>query len=1092
MDVVAVRLAGSFGVTRAGAPIFGPGVGSRKARRLLMLLVVNRGQFVGVDRIVDALWGKRPPQEPDRNVATLVSRLRAVLGSQVVVGGRGGYRCGVPPAVRVDVDTATELVNEAGRRLAGGEPAFAMTSAAGALEILGTGALLVGESDADWVATARADAQRLVRDARHTVAAAALLIDDPEAAIRVAAAAVAADRFDEAAHRLLMTAHRTAGEPSKALAVYEELRVTLDNELGVDPAPQTREVHLAVLREHPPTTVLPEPAVRREPVAERRELPGRAAEVAQLRAAWAGAVAGHSSLVLIVGEAGIGKTRLAAEAVAGAESTGGLVLSARCYAAERSLFLQPVVDALAVLTASIRPDRLRELAGAEAAAFAGLLSGAGDVFGSPPMERAAPEVELRRAYEGVTAMLSALGAGPPVLMVLDDLQNVGQATVEFLHYLARRSGSARLLVVATVRAEEGASVIDALGDVAIRIGVGSLPDAAVAQLAAEAGQAEHSEAILRRTGGHALFVTETLRGLAAGESGVPETLRAAVLARLRRAGPTIEKLLHAGAVLGATVDPTVVARLLDVPEHVAAHQCEQAAASRLLVLAGRTYEFANDLVQEVIYTTTPTPTRFAYHRRAADLLSEQPESVAAHAAAVDDWPRAAHAYLLAGQRAADRYATRDAVSLLSRALEAAERAGKLDLVGRVYVARARMRGLLAEYRLAWADARAGLIAAKQSGDRRLEMDALQELGFDTAVALGLPIADVAATIREALAIAESLGDWAAQAVLLARMTFNAINRLQFSEGLTLGRRAAAAGRASGQDQALANGLNGLKAAYAYLGDSAQLTEVIAELQPLQRRLGDLAGLEWSVFESVFPLIAVGRWDKARCRIVEAIEINGRSEYVAARAFYLSHLGWVERLQGRTDEAVRHGRKAVALGEQTNHGWWHPTAVGMLADTLIDAGRHEEAALLLMDARPTVHPGQPEGVLLRYLAPLAEVTGSRSALDEADGLLRGITGPAGSAWLVGTDCYLSVARAWLQKDEPARARTVLAPLLAAAERLAWVPARAGGCLVDGRAAAALGDLGAARVLIGRGVTLAARNGMPTVERDGRAALTAWRL
>ena len=1054
-----------------------------------MLLAVCRGQFVGVDRIVDALWEDHGPREPERNVATLVSRLRAVLGSEVITGGREGYRLGVPPAVRVDVDVAAELVAEAARRLAGGEPAIAVSAASGALEMLGTGSLLVGEADTDWVAAARADAQRLVREARHSVAAAALLVDDPDIAVRVSADAVAADRFDEAAHRFLMTAHRAVGEPSKALAAYEELRATLDTELGVDPAPPTREVHLAVLREQSPTVLLPEPGARSGPGPARSVLPGRAADVARLREVWAAAAAGGSALMLIVGEAGIGKTRLAAEAIAAAESTGGLVLQARCYAAERSLFLQPLVDALAGLTATMRPDRLRELAGARAAAVAGLLPGAGDVFGAPPTERAAPEVELRRAFEGVTSMLCGLGPRAPVLVVLDDLQNAGQATVEFLHYLARRSGPARLLVIAMVRAEEGASVVDALVDVAGRIDLGPLPADAVAQLALEAGRGELAEVILRRTGGHALFVTETLRGLAAGETGVPESLRAAVLARLRRAGPGTEELLRAGAVLGATVDPAVVAGLLEVPEHVAAHRCEQAAASRLLVVADRTYEFANDLVQEVIHSTIPAPTRLSYHRRAADLLTAQPESVAVHAAAAEDWPRAARAYLLAGQRAADRYATRDAVSLLSRALHAAERTGQLDLVGRVYVARARVRGMLADYRLAWGDARAGVVAARQSGDRRLEMAALQESGFDTAVALGVPIAEVAATLREALAIAESLGDRAAEAVLLARLAINSANRLQFNEALMLGLRAAAAGRASGQDQALAFGLNGLKAAYSYLGDPAPLTEVIAELQPLQRRLGDLAGLEWSVFESAFPSIGVGDWDLAGKRIVEAIEINRRSEFVAGQALYLAFLGWVERLQGSTDQAVRHGRDAVTLGEQTHHGWFHPIAVGMLADTLIDLGRRDEAAHLLTDARSAVRPGQPEGILLRYLAPLAEVTGSRAALDEADGLLRGITGPVGSAWLLGMDCYLAVARAWLDRDEPARAREVLTLLLSAAERLAWIPALAGGCLVDGRAAGALGDHAAARTLIGRAVTLAARNGMPTVERDGRACLSA---
>jgi hypothetical protein len=162
---------------------------------------------------------------------------------------------------------------------------------------------------------------------------------------------------------------------------------------------------------------------------------------------------------------------------------------------------------------------------------------------------------------------------------------------------------------------------------------------------------------------------------------------------------------------------------------------------------------------------------------------------------------------------------------------------------------------------------------------------------------------------------------------------------------------------------------------------------------------------------------------------------------------------------------------------------------MLSTTLIDSGHREEAAQLLTDARSAIRPGQPEGVLLHYLAPLAEATGSWSVLQEADHLLSGITAPVGSAWLLGTDCYLAVARAWLGADDPARARDVLRPLMSAAERLSWVPALAGGSLVDGRAAAARGDHTAARILISRAVTLATRHHMPIVERDALAHLAA---
>jgi DNA-binding SARP family transcriptional activator/tetratricopeptide (TPR) repeat protein len=1083
---VTVRLTGSFTVMHDGAPVFGLGTGSLKARRLLMMLAVHRGQVVGSDRIIDALWDGHPPRRAEQNVATLVSRLRAALGSAAILGARGGYRLGDPPVVRVDVDDAARLVSEASQRLAVGEPAVAVAAGLRALDVLGTGSLLAGEADADWLLTARADAQRLVREARHITASAALLVDDVATAVEVSEGAVVADRFDEAGHRFLMDAHRAAGQPSMALAVYERLRAALADELGVDPAPQTRAVHLAILREQSPPPVPPESGLGRHR-PERPGLPGRAEEVARLRDAWAAAIAGDPRLLLVVGEAGVGKTRLAQEAIADADVVGGLVLQARCYAAERSLFLQPFVDAFAAPMAMMRVDRLRELTGARAAAMAGLLPGV-DVFGSPQQDRVAPEVELRRAFEGVALMLRGLAVERPVLLVLDDLQNAGQVTVDLLHYLARRAKSSRLLVIANVRAEEGAEWIDALTDVVTQIELGPLPGHAVGQLAAEAGHADLADVIARRTRGHAMFVVETLRGLVAGESGVPETLRAAVLARLRRAGKDVEELLRAGAVLGASVDPVVVGGLLGLPSHVAAHRCEQAAATRLLVVSGRNYEFANDLIQEVLYATTPAPTRLAYHRRAADLLTHQPESVAAHAAAAEDWPRAARAFLLAGQKTADRYATADAETLFTRALEAAERTGQPDLLGRVYVARAHVRGLLTSYRLAEGDTRAGVAAARRAGDRRLEMMALQENGWDTPAALGTPITELAATLRQALGIAESLGDRAVEAALLARLAIISANRLQFDEAVVLGQRAVLAGRASGDSRALASALDGLKTAYAYLGHVQPLSEVLTELEPLQRRLGDLTGLEWAVFESSFVPIAAADWDLARTRIIEAIEINKRSTYIAGQACYVAHLGWLDRLQGRTDLAMRHGERAVALAERTTHRWWYSTAVAMLAGTLQELGRGGEAIPLLTAALPVVRAGIPEAYLLRCLAELAEVTGSRRTVEEGEALLTGIVAPPGSAWLLGMDCYLAVARAWLDAREPQRARTVLAPLLVAAERLGWVPMLAGGLLVDGRAVANLGDHGAAAALLQRAATLAASHDMPSIERDARTHLT----
>ena len=1061
-------------------------VGSPKERRLLALLAVNRSRSVSTDMIVEALWGDRPPRQPAQNVASLVSRLRAALGSEVILGSQGVYQLGGPPAVQVDIDQAAQFVATAAQRLAEGFPALAGTAAARALAMLGNGLALAGEPDADWVQAVRGASAQLVRSARHAAAAAALETGEFEVARAAAADAVEADHFDEIACRLLMTAHHLAGEPAKAVEAYQRLRTELADELGVDPASQTGEVYLTVLRGEPPKlnrVAAPGPSTD-------AQLVGRATELHRTTAAWAAANRGEPGVLLLIGEAGIGKTRLAAEAAATAESTGGVVLSARCYAAERSLFLQPFVDALAGPLASLPPDRLRSLAGGRRATLAGLIPTVAETLGGfSATDQRRPDGELRQAYEAVTLVLRGLATTRPVLVVVDDLHNAGTATVGLLHYLARHAGTARLLILATLRTEEGAETAALLAPVTGRIEVGPLDAVAVARLAVQAGQGDVADAIMARTRGHPLFVVETLRGLVSGAPGIPESLRAAVLARLGRAGVDIEELLRAGSVLGATLDPAAVASLLELTQIEAARRCERAAETRLLVAVGRAYEFANDLVQEVLYATTPMPSRQLYHRRAADLPSNTPEVVARHAAAIEDWPRAARAYLLAGEQAARRGAVGDAEVLLSHALGAAERTGELALVGRVRVARARAREALECYQSALADLQVAVSAARQAGDRRLEMVALRELGGDVPLSFGVTIEDCVANLRAGLRIAESLGDRAAEADLLARLAVVASHRLSFTEALDCGRRAAAAGRAAGDERALLLGLDGAKTALAYLGELAELTEVVTELEPLARRQGDLFRLHWAVFEGAFPAIASADWKRARAGIEEAIEMSVQSGYVGHEPWLVAHLGWVARLQGQHDESTALGRRAVALSGRTAHRWWQPTAQALLATTLIEAGGTAEAIALLNDAVAQLGPDGNEAHRLRCFAALAQATNSRAVLDVADELLSGIVAPPGSAWLLGTDAYLSVARAWLHHDRPERARAVIAPLIHAARRQRWLPTLASSALVEGEAAAALGDRAGAHDAYAQALDLATRHAMVRVEQDARTALLA---
>lgn len=1075
MTPVTVHLAGRFVVRRDGADVHGIG---GKARRLLVLLAVERDRIVPTGRIVAELWDE-PPRQPTQNIATLVSRLRTVLGTTAIEGGRGGYRLG---DLTVDLDEAGRLVAESSRRLSGQAPGPAATAAQAALALLGVSGVLVDEPDTDCVRQARTEGERLLREARLAAADAACRSGDAVAARVAADAAIAADPLDEPAHRLLMTAHQLAGEPGRALACYDHLRASLAEELGVDPDPRTREVHLAILRELPPG---PAGQARAAPAATRDELVGRSAELDRLGAAWSAACAGHASLVLVTGEGGIGKTALAAEASALAGSTGGLALGGRCYASERSLLLQPFVDALAGPLTGMPAGRLRELVGSWAPVLVGLLPALEPVLGSTEPGRGSPEFELRRAYDALAHVLGGLAADRPVLLTLDDLHNSGLATVGFVHYLARRLGGVRLLLLATLRAEEGEEVLGALDEVADRMDVGPLSDEAVARLARAAGRPDMAETIQQRTRGHTLFVVESLRALSAGDRGVPESLRHVVLARLRRAGPATEELLRAGAVLGPNVDPAVVAAMIGLVPHVAAQRCEVAAAARLLVTAGSGYEFVNDLVQEVVYATTPLPTRVAHHRRAADVLGASPELVARHATAAEDWPRAARALLLAADEAGRRSATEDAALLAGRAVEAARRAGEPALVARSLMARGRSRVVLADFPAAYDDQRTALDRAREAGDRRLEMLALRELGGHAGIAVSM----TAATdfLSDGLRIAESLGDHAMQARFQAWLAVLSSNRLQFTDALGAARRATVAARASGDDAALAAGLDGLKNAHAYLGQVEPLGRVLDELVPLLRRLGESELLQWAVFESAVPAVGAARWEAAEDRIGEAITISRAGGFVLDEGWFTAHLAGVARMRGHHERSLDTARRAMALVDGTDHRWYATNADVELAGTLLELGRCQEAVALLGAARERAEREGAEAYLLRCLGPLAEATGSDAVLADADALLARVQAPPGSAWLWGTDAYVAVARSWLRRGDPARTRTVLAPLLAAAERQGWVPALTTGRIVDARACAALGDVDSARSVLHDAAVLAEQHGMPRVARDAKAAL-----
>ncbi|MGB0100002.1 MAG: hypothetical protein WBP61_06950, partial [Nocardioides sp.] len=399
--------------------------------------------------------------------------------------------------------------------------------------------------------------------------------------------------------------------------------------------------------------------------------------------------------------------------------------------------------------------------------------------------------------------------------------------------------------------------------------------------------------------------------------------------------------------------------------------------------------------------------------------------------AAGDRRRAARGWLTAGRTARHRAAFEDAVTLLDRALDAADEPA---LRAAIRLERSRAHEALAGFDAAFADADAALVDARDVGELRLEMRALQMRGGDAAVALGRPVEEATSDNAAGLALAARLGDRVAASRFRTRLVVLGSSRLQFADAEELALRGVAEARSVGSPEALARSLDGLKSVYAFIGDVERLEVVIAELHPILVDLRLIWLLQWTVLESSLIAAARGDWARALSRVDEALTLNSESGYAAYAGFFRAQRAWLNRMAGDLDGALADGRVALRESSAADHPWWYAAAAGGYATTLLEAGARDEAAEVAGGGLSVLRGQAGEAYRLRCLAPLVAATGQRVA--EADALLAGAATPAGTAWISGSDVYDAVAAAWHGLGEPERAEAVLAPLVAATGPDRW--------------------------------------------------------
>lgn len=533
-------------------------------------------------------------------------------------------------------------------------------------------------------------------------------------AIRYSSQLLAYDPLREDGARQLMELRYQAGDRAGALKEYETFLQRLESELGVDPMPETVAVYEAILREK----ALPEQTQVREeafqPTHQALQLPfvGRDAELEELKTWWGEAARRQGRLVMITGEAGVGKTRLVEEFARVAESQGGRVLKGFAYptgSAPYQAILSALRSALPMLAVlEVDPTFLAAVA-ALAPELQARCAQQGRVL--PQLVSDDPERDRARLFEGIAVCLEALARPRPVALILEDLHWVGAGTFALLEWIARRGLQHPLFILVTYRQEETGQAHplrdfrrrlqrqDLLTHRAMdRLGAGAVKDLVARVSGLGDASEELAEQLFRASEGNPLFLLELSRDqLEAGrirveedhwslDSGkpaaIPKGIRNTIEGRVARLSPQAKRILEIMSVIGSTFNIELVSEVSGWSESQVLDSLDELLDQQMVreVASGRfDYTFSHELIRATLYAGLPGPGRKRRHRRVAHVLESlnlgHLENLAAelalHFDRGDEAERAAGYYLEAARRASSVYAEEEALAALGRGLEIA-------------------------------------------------------------------------------------------------------------------------------------------------------------------------------------------------------------------------------------------------------------------------------------------------------------------------------------------------------------------------------------------------------------------------------------
>lgn len=733
-----LRVLGPVEITWNGRPI---DIGGIRARALVARLLIDRNLTVPVDRLLDAFWSGQDDDGAEKALRTMVSRVRkrlrdAGVSDELIETKALGYSLNVDAAM-TDVHRFEQHVAAGRRNLAGRHPHESVRELKMA-ENLWRGAAYSEVCDEPF---ARAEARRLEElrlMALETRFDAELTLGRHNEVTGELENLASANPMRERLWSQRMLALYRSGRQAESLRVYQELREILISELGIEPGHDAQWLEKAILQQSrdlewirpeastPDAAVpapLPEPVPRS--VAERTVIPGPAPlhqlvgrddEMVTVRNWWDTVQRNDSRLLLIEGDAGIGKTRLASEIAAFVESSDGLVLRGRCDEDPVAPF-QPFAEAIGRYFDSLSADEISRMPEWRLTELSRLVLRLSEYAPRRSVDLTDPEQDRFRFFGAVTETLYEAADRAPILLVLDDLHWANQPTVLLLRHLLRDARSINLGIVGLYRSTDVVAdhplrtvTSDLWSDRSVvRVSLEGLTISAVEQLLETSLGPDTSLAgqLFQLTEGNPLFLDELLRQLhyeAGSETaqtgatpltlsvGTPEAVKELVSRRVARLPEEVIRFLHTAAVAGPECDATIVAAVAELTPEERIDAVDRAVDSRLMHRvgdSGERYAFSHALVRDAIYGQLLRSRRVRFHHEIAvateqahlDSIDTYVNELAHHfymGAALGDADKAATYCYFAGDRALQLLAFEEAVGHFSRGLEVAEVYGALE------------------------------------------------------------------------------------------------------------------------------------------------------------------------------------------------------------------------------------------------------------------------------------------------------------------------------------------------------------------------------------------------------------------------------